>query len=174
MRGAKAILSSLPKAAAKDRGGLAGLTRAMGAAVSSQATLVAHLARHVARTLIGRDSLVLALPSALSAIMSSTGSSWDLYCARRWAEFNDGLVDMTALPGYVKQAWEFYEGTLPDTFVKKGDYTGPRTVADVNLASWMQFFAEGGGLNQPAWLETNRLKDLRHQFELLANMHGGH
>lgn len=54
-----------------------------------------------------------------------------------------------------------------------GAYEGPRTVADVNLAAWTQFFAEGGALNQPVWLETNRLKQLRQQFELLANLHGG-
>lgn len=49
----------------------------------------------------------------------------------------------------------------------------PRTVADVNLAAWTQFFDEGGSLNQPHWLESRRLSELRHQFELLANLNGG-
>lgn len=174
----KKILAALPKAAAKDRGGLAELTRSLAIANASQSTWVSKLAGYAAASLAApRETMVLMLPSALAALMTmgSPDMTWQLYCARRWAEFNGGTVDMTGLPAYVESAVQYHAGTVPEAFVRKaGGYTGPRTVADVNLASWMQYFAEGGQLNQPTWLETNRFKDLRRQFELLANMHGGH
>lgn len=168
------FIAKLPPAAAKDRGGLAGLARAMADADRSEAKLLPQLAYHALAALSGpRDSLLMPLPAALATVMSTTGSNWELYCARRWADFNDGMVDMDQLAGYAHSAARHHEGSLPETFAK-AEYSGPRTVADINLASWMEFFHEGGSLNQPAWLETNRFKDLRHQFEMLARNHGGH
>lgn len=55
----------------------------------------------------------------------------------------------------------------------KARYLGPKTAEDINLASWNRFFEEGGSLNQPAHLESGRLRELRRQLELLANLHGG-
>ena len=56
--------------------------------------------------------------------------------------------------------------------IKKA-YAGPRNVADVNLATWLQFFHEGGVLNEPYWLDHGKRDNLRQQFELLANLNGG-
>jgi len=50
-------------------------------------------------------------------------------------------------------------------------YTGPMTAADVTVASWNEYFAEGGMLNQPAHLANNRLHEIRKQFELLSRYH---
>jgi len=50
-------------------------------------------------------------------------------------------------------------------------YTGPMSVSDISLASWNEFFREGGSLNQPRWLESNRVKDLKTQFTRLARYH---
>lgn len=51
-------------------------------------------------------------------------------------------------------------------------YTGPMSVADITLESWNNYFAEGGNLNQPTWLQNNRLKEIRKNFEHLARYHG--
>lgn len=51
-------------------------------------------------------------------------------------------------------------------------YIGPMSVADIELASWNEFFREGGSLNQPAWLQTNRLKQIRSNYASLARLHG--
>ena len=50
-------------------------------------------------------------------------------------------------------------------------YTGPMTLADINLASWNSFLREGGQLNQPIWLESNRRKELEKQFVMLSRLH---
>lgn len=50
-------------------------------------------------------------------------------------------------------------------------YVGPTTIADITLASWNEFFREGGVLNQPIWLQSNRLKALQHGFEKMARYH---
>lgn len=50
-------------------------------------------------------------------------------------------------------------------------YKGPMTQSDIVLASWNDFFHEGGSMNQPVWLETNRLKELRKHYVRLANLH---
>lgn len=169
------ILASLPPAAAKDSGGLAGLTRALAAADSSQAAEARALAGLALTALSQRPGqLAIPLAGAFSVIMTvgADDMTWELYCARRLATFNDGMVDLSLLPGYVQAAKAHHDDELPEMRLAKG-YTGPRTVADINLASWTAFYAEGGNLNQPVWLETNRLKELRRQFELLANLHRG-
>ena len=50
-------------------------------------------------------------------------------------------------------------------------YTGPMSVADIELASWNEFFREGGQLNQPAWLQTNQLSKIRRNYARLARLH---
>jgi len=50
-------------------------------------------------------------------------------------------------------------------------YTGPMTIADITLASWNDYFREGGSLNQPHWLQTNRLKEIQRQYAKLASLH---
>jgi hypothetical protein len=50
-------------------------------------------------------------------------------------------------------------------------YAGPMSVADINIASWNEFFAEGGMLNQPTWLQKPRLNAIRKKFEFLSRYH---
>lgn len=70
-------------------------------------------------------------------------------------------------------AMDAYGEELEEMEVRKaiGQYIGPLSTADVHLASWNEFFREGGSLNQPSWLQTDRLKQLRQQFGLMARMH---
>ncbi len=51
-------------------------------------------------------------------------------------------------------------------------YRGPMSVADITLETWNQYFNEGGTLNQPSWLQNDRLKQIRKNFEMLARYHG--
>lgn len=51
------------------------------------------------------------------------------------------------------------------------EYSGPMSISDINIASWNEFFAEGGNLNQPTWLQTPRLKAIRRKFEFLSRYH---
>lgn len=172
-RQAVRIIPALPKGAANERGGLGALARTLDGEGRKRA--VAAVAQHVVNQMstwdVRNPPILLPLPSALAAIMTAGGDHWTLFCARRTAEFNDGMVDLGSLDKYVERFKRKMGG--PEASMAKSDYMGPRSVADINLASWMAYFAEGGQLNQPSWLETNRFKDLRHQFELLANMHGG-
>ena len=50
-------------------------------------------------------------------------------------------------------------------------YIGPMSVADITLASWNEFFREGGSLNQPLHLQTNRLKKIERKYVGLARLH---
>lgn len=50
-------------------------------------------------------------------------------------------------------------------------YVGPMSVADITLASWNEFFREGGSLNQPMHLQNNRLKQIERQYVRLARLH---
>ena len=59
----------------------------------------------------------------------------------------------------------------PEDIHKSYTYSGPMTLADINLASWNSFFLEGGQMNQPIWLESNRRKELEHQFVMLSRLH---
>lgn len=177
------IFKLIPAKALADSGGLAGVARAFESA-SPEAS--AKLAQHVVDQMSTWDVLhppeLRPLPEVLASLALSVphagaGASlaWWLWTARRSAAFNDGLVDRWTLDRHLERAMRVYDGQLPDVVMKaKGArYTGPRTIADINLASWMEFFREGGQLNQPAWLETNRFKKLRSQFEMLASMHQG-
>lgn len=50
-------------------------------------------------------------------------------------------------------------------------YIGPMSVADITLASWNEFFHEGGSLNQPMHLQNSRLKDIERRYVSLARLH---
>jgi hypothetical protein len=75
-------------------------------------------------------------------------------------------------PKLVTSAYD-HEVPLGCESMNKGfGYTGPMSVADITLESWNNYFAEGGNLNQPTWLQNNRLKEIRKNFEHLARYHG--
>jgi len=42
------------------------------------------------------------------------------------------------------------------------------TQADVNIASWNEFFREGGELNYPVF-DTSRIKELKNVYKKIAN-----
>lgn len=173
---AKGLVAAIPKAYADMRGGLPGLARALQTADRVQAAPIAQQVVNQMSTWDARNPpTLLELPAALAGIMAMNDPAltWWLYSARRIAAFNDGMVDIGMVSNMAERAERFHGGKMPDHDMSKASYSGPRTVADINLASWQQFFDEGGSLNQPAWLESNRLKDLRRQFTLLANMHRG-
>lgn len=50
-------------------------------------------------------------------------------------------------------------------------YTGPLTQEEILIRSWDDFFAEGGNLNQPSWLATDRLARLKRGYEKLTTLH---
>lgn len=54
--------------------------------------------------------------------------------------------------------------------LKKSMFNAPRDLQDINIASWNEYFNEGGMMNQPKWLENNRLLEIRKQFEFLAKL----
>lgn len=112
---------------------------------------------------------LLPLPDALKVIEGDGHGDWHEYAAKRLAKFNGGAVDMDVVPRFAARARVVHKDQLPITKA----YTGPRNEDEVHLAAWNAFFNEGGALNQPYWLETDRLKELRHEFERLANAHGG-
>lgn len=171
----KTLYASLPQQARRERGGFAGLARALGVEKTKEVAAVAqHVVNQMSTWDVRNPPILLPLPVAMATIMTfDLGTEWALYCARRSAAFNDGKIDLGMLDNYVERAKRMHDGKVPDTTVAKASYSGPMTVADINLASWQQFFDEGGSLNQPAWLESSRLKDLRKQFTLLANLHRG-
>lgn len=55
--------------------------------------------------------------------------------------------------------------------LSKAQYTGPMNAQDINCASWNEFFREGGQLNMPSWLQTDRLKQIKKKFTFLARFH---
>jgi hypothetical protein len=54
---------------------------------------------------------------------------------------------------------------------KGNAYIGPMSVADITLASWNEFFREGGSLNQPTFLQNDKLKDIERRYVRLARLH---
>ncbi len=50
-------------------------------------------------------------------------------------------------------------------------YAGPMTAADITLASWNEFFSEGGTLNQPSGMSHDRVKKLQKKFVRLSRYH---
>lgn len=75
-------------------------------------------------------------------------------------------------PKLVTSAYDHEVPISGETMNKGFGYTGPMSVADITLESWNNYFAEGGNLNQPTWLQNNRLKEIRKNFEHLARYHG--
>lgn len=60
---------------------------------------------------------------------------------------------------------------LKEYMSKAYGYTGPMSVADITLASWNEFFREGGSLNQPIGMESNRLKKIQNGYFKMARLH---
>ena len=59
-----------------------------------------------------------------------------------------------------------------ETLIKaQVSYSGPMSISDINIASWNEFFSEGGMLNQPTWLQKPRLNAIRKKFEFLSRYH---
>lgn len=117
---------------------------------------------------------IIPLDRALKVIDGDGHGEWHEYAAKRLAQFNHGEVDMDVVPRFAARARVHHRGKVPHRdFKMVKAYTGPRSEAEVTMAAWDAFFAEGGSLNQPYWLETDRLKQLRHEYERLANVHGG-
>lgn len=50
-------------------------------------------------------------------------------------------------------------------------YIGPMSVADITLASFNEWFHEGGTFNQPIFLQNNRLKEIERKYVSLARLH---
>jgi len=46
----------------------------------------------------------------------------------------------------------------------------PLTPSDVTLMSWDEYFREGGTLNQPSWLQNDKLKKLKTFYARLARL----
>lgn len=101
----------------------ASLTAALAAAGDSDPA-VAALAGHVAEALKRLEARQAAgklgpppvpLAEAVRAVYAEPGPdmAWRLYCARRWAHFNGGMVDLEALPGYVAKAKAMHHGKHP-------------------------------------------------------------
>lgn len=109
---ARKVLSLAPEG---ESGGLAGLAHAIlreDAAADPQT--LASAAQRVAEALSRQDEHVVPLIQALAIIKAGGGdTAWETYCARRWAEFNGGMVNMAAIPEYAKQAKAYHGGEFP-------------------------------------------------------------
>lgn len=65
-----------------------------------------------------------------------------------------------------KELSEYVEKAL-----QKAQYTGPISAADQNLYSCTEFLREGGSFNYPAWIDTDKMNNIRHNFDFLAKLH---